>query len=508
MKLIFSFLFSILSFISTAQVLTTLPAASLFDLEGNPVLSTSISNGDNPTVVITYASWSAFSLTLLDELTGAYAEAKRYESGVKIVAINCESTLKTSAVIREASEHGWLGSIHLLHDRSGNFTKATKTRVVGKVFFLDANKNIIYCVESCNISASQIHAIAASIKNKKISAEKLYFDSQWFPCEKSEAIYYREIVKDSLGLFHVTDHFMNGQAQMQGTCSLLYPSYRTGIYTYYYASGQKKYGGAYTNNEKSGSWMYWHEDGTFQSKLNYVDGKKDGEAQEFFPNGKLQSEGFYSEDLPDGMWVEYYENGAKREQRQWNKGLIISTIGWYENGVIRCKVKYAQNNYVGILETYYNNGQRISQVIYDRDSAITEIKQYYETGELKSSKRYERAGKINFTEYYPGGKQKMSFMMRDEYNLDGKFTEWYENGNKKKELEYENGTAINKGMAWYENGQLKEEFDFTTKTLKQYAANGKTQKKIAVSELEAFCSRENTELLLSQTVDFYRNVLD
>lgn len=499
-KFVFSFLLLIISCASKAQELFYLPEATLVDPNLITVPTSSISNGDSPTVVVTYASWSPVSIAMLDELSGSYFE-ERKKSGVKIVAINCENTLTTNDVVAEASEqHQWYG-FQLLHDRTRSFMNASKTRSVAKVFFLDANRNVIYCVESCDIPASKIYSIAASIKNKKIVPESVYFDSNWFPCEKPEAVYYRKIVKDSPGKFLVTDFFMNDQIQMQGICTLVYPRYRSGVFIYYYQSGQKKQSGPYTGSEKTGPWSTWHEDGHLQSKATYVEDKKEGRAQEFYPNGVLESEGNYYTGIPDSIWTSYYQNGEKRIQTQWNKGLKERSIGWYENGTLKFKVASYANNYPSGIETYYSNGQRVSQFIYNSESALTEIRQYYASGELKSTGKIEN-NKVGYSEHYTSGKQKMAFTQNQEHNLDGKFFEWYENGNKKTEMEFSNGKAINKGMLWYENGKQKEKIDFTA------IANGKKRKSTAVSELKAFDSMEKQALLFSQTIDFYMSMVD
>jgi antitoxin component YwqK of YwqJK toxin-antitoxin module len=505
MKFLFSLFFFALSIAATAQELIRMPEATVYNANGKAVLTTAVSDGVNPTVLITYATkWAPTSVDLLDDLSALYV-AEQPKSGVKIVAVNCENTRNTNEVMMEAANHNW-NSFEVLHDQTHHFMDVMKAHTAPLVFFLDANGIIIYCVQSCNLTAGKIYEIAVSIKNKKITAENFYLDADWFPCEKSAAIYYRKIVKDSTGKFLVTDYFMNGQIQMQGICTLVYPQCKNGIFTFYYESGQVKQRGYYRNDKKTGLFYDWNKDGTYQSKTNYFDDKKDGASQEFYPNGAIESEGSYFQGIQDDNWKTYYENGKVKEQTLWNKGMEVWSTGWYDNGLMKYKVPSFKNNLPEHVEAYYNNGQRINLFIYDRDSNITEIKQFYESGELKSSGKLSDNNTWSYTEYYAGGKQKMKFTLNSETKLDGKFQEWHENGKKKTEMEFSDGKAVNNGMAWYDNGQLKEKNNFKTAVQVFYSADGKKQPD-AKSELETYNTWDGQYELFSLTVNYYLNVL-
>ena len=87
----------------------------------------------------------------------------------------------------------------------------------------------------------------------------------------------------------------------------------------------------------------------------------------------------------------------------------------------------------GIHTTYYENGQKESEVTYKDDKRDGLSTDWYENGEKWSEVTYK------------------------DGELDGLYTTWYDNGQKSKEATYKDGKVDELFTTWYENGQKEYE---------------------------------------------------
>ena len=83
----------------------------------------------------------------------------------------------------------------------------------------------------------------------------------------------------------------------------------------------------------------------------------------------------------------------------------------------------------GIHTTYYENGQKESEVTYKDDKRDGLSTDWYENGEKWSEVTYK------------------------DGELDGLYTTWYDNGQKKKEVNFKEGKEDGLETQWFKNGK-------------------------------------------------------
>jgi antitoxin component YwqK of YwqJK toxin-antitoxin module len=74
----------------------------------------------------------------------------------------------------------------------------------------------------------------------------------------------------------------------------------------WYANGQPKEDGFYTNDQKSGTFTFWHE------------------------NGQVAATGEYRDDLAEGNWVWWYDNGQKSAVGKYENGKLVGDWRWWD----------------------------------------------------------------------------------------------------------------------------------------------------------------------------------
>lgn len=507
MKISFSILFILFSLPVFSQVAMQLPEVELFDIDGNVVQTSSLSNLDSPMIVFTYSfAKCGDCVSLLDDLNKSIAvESKK--SGVKIVAINEDRDLSTSYIKAKVAEHGW-SNFQALHDKNGKLFNALQDNRLPKILFLDANQNIIYCFENAKVSAKSIYDVVNLIKEKKATKDIIYFNSDWFPCDKSTAMYWRKIERNPDSTYEVTDYYMNGKPQMKGTYRRVYPEWADGYFSYYFETGITSSRGKRTADHKEGNWTTNYPDGKLKEYETFNYAKLHGFYSQNYPDGTTAINGEYWDGKPDETWKYFYENQAKKKEALWNRGKMVYCSGWYANGQLKFRIpSFDQEGNPLYLTCFYENGKRVNENIYASDSSITEVRQFYESGVLKSSSKLLAADNISYTEFYESGGKKMIYTLNAGNLLTGKFIKWYENGQKAVEMTFTKGNPSEIGMAWFENGTVKEKIDYTTNTDSYYNAEG-----IAIvgtkSIFQDYTGNANQKILINSTVGFYSNFVD
>lgn len=135
------------------------------------------------------------------------------------------------------------------------------------------------------------------------------------------------------------------------------------VATFYHETGGVISHGIYRNQKKDSVWTGFDNTGILRFKETYKNGKLNGKRQEFFPPEQGTKKQVtltikhYKNDLLDGEFREYFENGFLRE-----------------------KGYYVQNNKNGVWETYHSTGKKMMQVRYKKGIKHGWSFAYNETG--------------------------------------------------------------------------------------------------------------------------------
>ena len=86
---------------------------------------------------------------------------------------------------------------------------------------------------------------------------------------------------------------------------------------------------------------------------------KTGSFLERYPNGNLKTEGWRnSNEQRDGVWYSYYENGNKWSELSYDKGVKNGTsVVYYPNGQIHYKGQYKNDEKSGDWTFYTETGE-------------------------------------------------------------------------------------------------------------------------------------------------------
>ena len=235
---------------------------------------------------------------------------------------------------------------------------------------------------------------------------KKYYNGNWIEVpNRSLAVYYRNAYKDSNKLFSVHDYFLSGKIQMTGTYKTKSFNVKQGHYVYYYENGNKESEGNYIDDKRDGVWLFWFENGRKMSNGVFRNDSKEHKWVYWFDNGKENSEGSYLEGVREGLWVYWFETGDKKSEGRYihdnyenlwkfyylsgkieteelyKNGVIISAIGFFENGKQKYKGLYKNEKKYGEWNYWNVDGRLMLKGIYSNDLCDGEWTRYFKNGD-------------------------------------------------------------------------------------------------------------------------------
>lgn len=449
-----------------AQIANGIPKTILYDKNGNSISSSSLSDFDNPIIVITYAiKWCPPCIKLLDKIDHEFTDGQ-----AKIYAINVEKDQTSSAVFEHAKR--WK-NIEVLHDRTASILKSFYNEMTPYVLFLDKNQQIVHTIENYNLDLKKAIAITSLIRNKGIYAsEKIFFDKDWYPCVEDSAKYFRVSKKLATGNWMLTDYYLNGKVIWSGESLLRSPLIRQGKHMYYFENGKIGKEENYNKNQLTGIYKEYYENGQVKCQLNYLNNKTNNKFTYYFENGQVKKTGTYIDNELDGLVNYNYTNGEKwKELNYKNNKLHGKAIAWHSNG----KIKYDVNFISGKIQISedtkwtYENGQKLIEVEI-KNGQINTYYNYQNGSRWFALERIDNS--IEFTTYFENGQPSGKISLSDEDTFDGKLIAWYNNGQKVSEMTIYKNAIGGKSMSWYENGQVREKVNFDVDTKEYFDEKG------------------------------------
>jgi antitoxin component YwqK of YwqJK toxin-antitoxin module len=112
--------------------------------------------------------------------------------------------------------------------------------------------------------------------------------------------------------------------------------------------------GDYVDGKKHGLWTTYYANGNKRSEGEYNRGKKEGVWIQYFANGNKMSEGTFVEGKFTGLYTSYHENGNRKYQGYYNEHKGVSADGTKE-GVWDC---YEQDGETIWRKITYHRGSR------------------------------------------------------------------------------------------------------------------------------------------------------
>ena len=180
----------------------------------------------------------------------------------------------------------------------------------------------------------------------------------------------------------------------------------------------KLYEREYTDGINNYKMKEWHPNGQYKGVVEVVDGYRHGEENYFALDGKEYTKRYEHGELIEGMDVIRYKSDTKNYlyKRRYENKLVVE-VHW---------------------EDYYPSDKKRKEEVY-----------------IDGSGGRDGTPHGTWVEWFENG-NKMSEMIYEKGLPTGTWTWWYENGKKKSELRYENGSYVDGSMKeWDESGKEK-----------------------------------------------------
>jgi antitoxin component YwqK of YwqJK toxin-antitoxin module len=146
-----------------------------------------------------------------------------------------------------------------------------------------------------------------------------------------------------------------------------------------------------------------YPNGKIEEEYFEVNGKKNGMYKSFYENGIVSSVGEFKFGQMHSDWKYYYSTGQLMSIQKYNKGRLIKIDAWneknehvikngngeiiiyYSNGSPKLINRFINNMLHGKQESWYENGQKESELNYNKGKIISEPKNWDENGnEIKN----------------------------------------------------------------------------------------------------------------------------
>lgn len=124
----------------------------------------------------------------------------------------------------------------------------------------------------------------------------------------------------------------------------------------------------------------------------------------FYENNQIKLEAQYKNDNLIGVVNSYYEDGQIQSIRNYEDGKLSGeSIFYYETGNIKLKLEYNQNQLDGVVKTYYESGSINSKKKYSNNLLNGKMIIYYENGEIKYEVDYKDNDILQIRSYQENG---------------------------------------------------------------------------------------------------------
>lgn len=186
------------------------------------------------------------------------------------------------------------------------------------------------------------------------------------------------------------EYFASGEKRAEGEYS---EGKKEGDWTFFHKSGKVEQKGKYVKGLPHGKWLWYHENGQVHREENYRRGKEDGHSAEYADDGTLITEGEYIDGRREGEW--FYEVGDHKEVGGYKDGLRDGEwVYTYDNGRRNFIGNFINGEPHGKHKWWWPNGQLKLEGKYIMGAPEGDFIQYNELGYPVMTIRYKNGVEI------------------------------------------------------------------------------------------------------------------
>ncbi len=189
--------------------------------------------------------------------------------------------------------------------------------------------------------------------------------------------------------------------------------------------------GEFVDGQRQGTFTWWYPNGQKMRECQFEAGEMHGPRLEWAPNARLTAQASYEHGRKLETRTEKYPSGAKKSEGDYlvAREIVQTPDDWW-NMQLAVYTRQGNDERHGPWITWYPNGQKQTEGLYEHDVPVGE-----------------------FTWWYANGQQ----AVRGEYvdgEQQGKWVWWHENGLKSIEGEFRLGHPMEKWTWWGADGKV------------------------------------------------------
>lgn len=146
-----TFIFSLAIIVFSSVLLQAqtykIPSATVQDLKGTSVNSSTFSNNGKPIIISFWATWCKPCVAELSAIAENYEDWQE-ETGVKLIAVSVDDARNVAKVAPFVSGKAWEYEVYC--DPNGDFKRAMSVNTVPHTFLVDGNGDIVWQHNSYN----------------------------------------------------------------------------------------------------------------------------------------------------------------------------------------------------------------------------------------------------------------------------------------------------------------------------------------------------------------------
>ena len=199
------------------------------------------------------------------------------------------------------------------------------------------------------------------------------------------------------------------------------------------------YGSFNEKGKRTGLWTWLNTDGTVYYTETYENGELNGPYISYYDNGTIRFKASYKDDQPFGLIDKFNKYGLLVESLSYKEGKLDGPYVSYYN--LGSKFKeyegvYKEGNIEGVLTSYYDDGSKYSEVNYTNGKANGIKTFYFRNGDVKSK-----------------------FLLEDDL-IQGDYIRYHENGNIAETGQYTDDNKQGLWKLYNYDGVISEEINY------------------------------------------------
>ena len=178
---------------------------------------------------------------------------------------------------------------------------------------------------------------------------------------------------------------------------------RQGLWSDYYANGQKRYEGEFKNDKCKGTFRYFDEQGNLKATNEFDKSGEKALNKTYAPNGRLIATGYYVNQKKEGEWRYFDKESGQLLLVEDNTDGKVS--GWSRlynpnNGKLAEETQYVNGVPEGTCRKFSDTGVLLWECQYRCGLLDGTCKTYYPNALLKEEGQYAKGGKVGLWKTY------------------------------------------------------------------------------------------------------------